>query len=345
MAGLEEESAKPSETAAQPSGDRADALPNAGGAAAEETERPEKKKDGGDDDDEDEEDEFEDVAPPPPLAAAATSTSTSSFFRLDPSSEALAEAATLKSSGNDVFGQGEYAEAVVVYKKALEKLGDEIEEEEEEEKDENENEKEVEEIENPTSSSPSSTSSTSDEATELGATLHANLAACYLKLESFAEARDSADAALRLLSVKKKKEKKTSLLVAKVLLRRASAAAAESDFASAAADAKKAAEEANDSSSSCDGGGPAAVAAFLLAKQATAAAEDYNSKVAEAAEKARDEVVGKLKELGNSLLGRFGLSLDSCAAERDPETGAYSIKFNQGGSSGGGEEAKPLGRS
>ena len=135
MAGLEEESAKPSETAAQPSGDRADALPNAGGAAAEETERPEKKKDGGDDDDEDEEDEFEDVAPPPPLAAAATSTSTSSFFRLDPSSEALAEAATLKSSGNDVFGQGEYAEAVVVYKKALEKLGDEIEEEEEEEKD------------------------------------------------------------------------------------------------------------------------------------------------------------------------------------------------------------------
>ena len=56
-------------------------------------------------------------------------------------------------------------------------------------------------------------------------------------------------------------------------------------------------------------------------------------------------MVGKLKELGNSLLGRFGLSLDSFAAERDPETGAYSIKFNQGGSSGGGEEAKPLGRS
>ena len=65
-------------------------------------------------------------------------------------------------------------------------------------------------------------------------------------------------------------------------------------------------------------------------------------------------VVGKLKELGNSLLGRFGLSLDSFAAEKDPETGAYSIKFNQSGGGGGGgggggsgegeEEAKPLGR-
>jgi hypothetical protein len=46
-------------------------------------------------------------------------------------------------------------------------------------------------------------------------------------------------------------------------------------------------------------------------------------------EKMKDEMLGKLKELGNSLLGKFGLSLDNFKAEQDPATGGYSIKFNQ----------------
>jgi hypothetical protein len=41
------------------------------------------------------------------------------------------------------------------------------------------------------------------------------------------------------------------------------------------------------------------------------------------------EMLGKLKELGNGLLGKFGLSLDNFSAEKDPATGAYSIKFGQ----------------
>lgn len=39
--------------------------------------------------------------------------------------------------------------------------------------------------------------------------------------------------------------------------------------------------------------------------------------------------VGKLKDLGNNILGRFGLSLDNFKAEKDPETGSYSINFNK----------------
>ena len=38
---------------------------------------------------------------------------------------------------------------------------------------------------------------------------------------------------------------------------------------------------------------------------------------------------GKLKELGNTVLGKFGMSLDNFKAEKDPNTGSYSIQFKQ----------------
>ena len=41
----------------------------------------------------------------------------------------------------------------------------------------------------------------------------------------------------------------------------------------------------------------------------------------------QSEMFGKLKDLGNSLLGRFGMSLDNFKAVKDPATGSYSISF------------------
>lgn len=38
---------------------------------------------------------------------------------------------------------------------------------------------------------------------------------------------------------------------------------------------------------------------------------------------------GKLKELGNTVLGKFGMSLDNFKADKDPQTGSYSINFKQ----------------
>jgi len=47
-------------------------------------------------------------------------------------------------------------------------------------------------------------------------------------------------------------------------------------------------------------------------------------------EKLKAETLDKLKDLGNSILGNFGLSLDNFKAVQDPNSGSYSISFDQG---------------
>ena len=46
-------------------------------------------------------------------------------------------------------------------------------------------------------------------------------------------------------------------------------------------------------------------------------------------ERMKEEMLGKLKELGNGLLGRFGMSLDNFKAVKDDTTGSYSLSFNK----------------
>ena len=46
-------------------------------------------------------------------------------------------------------------------------------------------------------------------------------------------------------------------------------------------------------------------------------------------EQLKTETMDKLKDLGNSILGNFGLSLDNFKAVQDPQTGSYSISFDQ----------------
>lgn len=48
---------------------------------------------------------------------------------------------------------------------------------------------------------------------------------------------------------------------------------------------------------------------------------------AEKMEKMKDEALGKLKELGNTVLGKFGMSLDNFNMQQDPNTGSWSINM------------------
>ncbi|CAK7338110.1 unnamed protein product [Dovyalis caffra] len=50
---------------------------------------------------------------------------------------------------------------------------------------------------------------------------------------------------------------------------------------------------------------------------------------AEKREKMKEEMIGKLKDMGNSLLGRFGMSIDNFKAVQDPNTGSYSLSFQR----------------
>ena len=58
---------------------------------------------------------------------------------------------------------------------------------------------------------------------------------------------------------------------------------------------------------------------------------DCEKRIAEDLEQKKDEMLGKLKDLGNSILGNFGMSLDNFKMEKNAE-GGYSVQFNNGSS-------------
>jgi len=135
---------------------------------------------------------------------------------------------------------------------------------------------------------------------EEGAVFFANRAACYSKLGHHQDCVDDCTSALTLQPE-----------YVKALLRRAQAREALDLPSEALEDMRKVVEL-----------DPSCKVAVAAVPRLEAAA---NAKL----EQQKEEMLGKLKELGNSVLGRFGMSLDNFKADKDPSTGSYNISFQR----------------
>ncbi|XP_068652816.1 uncharacterized protein [Aristolochia californica] len=136
--------------------------------------------------------------------------------------------------------------------------------------------------------------------TEIRSICNANSAICYLKLGRYDDTIKEATKALKL---------NPSYL--KALLRRAEAHERLEHFEEAIADMKSILEL----DPSHD--------------QARRTIWRLEPLAAEKREKLKEEMIGKLKDMGSSILGRFGMSMDNFKAVKDPNTGSYSISFQR----------------
>lgn len=133
------------------------------------------------------------------------------------------------------------------------------------------------------------------------AVYHANRAACYMGMERYKEAVEDCTDAIAADNG-----------YTKAYLRRGAAREKLEDLEGALADNEKVANELEPGHA-----------------QAAAAVARLRPAVERKREEMKEEMMLKLKDLGNSILGNFGLSTDNFKAEKDDATGSYNIQFVQ----------------
>ncbi|WFD28648.1 hypothetical protein MNAN1_003661 [Malassezia nana] len=200
---------------------------------------------------------------------------------------------TLKEEGNEAFSKGQYAEAMNKYQDALMRLPPRIQDEQD----------------RPANSVAEDEHMRQTEIVDLRVKIHANMAVCHLKLEQYEDAVKASSEALA-----------ENPQHVKALHRRATArehlggwgplTAAQKDYQRLDELAK-------------EGHVPASYRRDL-----DAALQRLPPLIEAAASKEKDEMVDKLKTVGNKVLGYFGLSTDNFQFQQQ-EGGGYSVNFVQ----------------
>ncbi|KAM0789018.1 hypothetical protein ACM66B_003084 [Microbotryomycetes sp. NB124-2] len=223
----------------------------------------------------------------------------------------------LKVEGNALFGQGRWEMAMATYRDGLGQLpvksqlttssnkgkekqhGDHQDVEDAKDQDDASNQA-------ATEITTAEDDSEAHQVNELRSMLYANVAACCIKLERWKDAVEACNAALE-----------DNPKYVKALHRRAMANEQIKSWASlsSATDDYKTLESSPEVT-------PAQKAAFKAAQTRIAPL------LKEQQEKEKDEVLNKLKDLGNTVLGKFGLSTDNFKFVEQPG-GGYSMNFQR----------------
>lgn len=137
------------------------------------------------------------------------------------------------------------------------------------------------------------------------AVFFANIAACQMKQGKFAEAKESCTSALKLTPT-----------YSKALFRRAQAGEKMESYSSLSESLQdyQAVRELDDITE-------------VTRRECLKAEQRLPAEIKEKGEKEKEEMMGKLKDLGNTLLGKFGLSTDNFQMQKDPSSGNYSVNF------------------
>ena len=210
-----------------------------------------------------------------------------------PSESPRARAERAKARGNESFAVGDFERALEAYTEALACVGVVTDE----------TTHRVDKSSRVVDGSTDAVATTDENATttdvdRVAATLRANRAACLVRLGKHRRAIEECDAALEI-----------DPSYVKVYLRRASAREALGEVEEALEDYERARALAPGEASARRG------------------AERLRPAVERRREEMKAEMLSKMKDLGNSLLGNFGLSLDNFKAEKDETTGSFSIQF------------------
>ncbi|GAB5586808.1 Cytochrome c oxidase subunit 1 [Umbelopsis nana] len=179
----------------------------------------------------------------------------------------IREANECKVAGNEFFAKAQYDEAIAKYEDAL--------------------------------------MACPERSTQERAIYFANIAACQMKQNKYAEARDSCTKAIELYPK-----------YSKALFRRAQAEEKIRTYTSLT-EALKDYQGVREMDDITD----------ITRRECLKAEQRLPSIIKAQGEKEKEEMMGKLKDLGNTLLGKFGLSTDNFQMQKDPTSGNYSVNF------------------